>query len=54
LTANNINSIDINIIRIFRLLRRIPQIPKIKMIIEKVKYFISEEKRAVCTKLLHE
>ena len=40
LTANNIDSIGIDIIGIFRLLRRIPQIPKIEMIIEKVKYFI--------------
>jgi len=40
LTANNIDSIGIDIIRIFRLLRRIPRIPKIEMIIEKVKYFI--------------
>ena len=47
LTANNINSIDINIIRRFRRLRRIPQIPKRKMIIENVKYLIGsiEENR---------
>jgi hypothetical protein len=39
-TANNIDSIDIDIIRIFRLLRRIPRIPEIKMIIENEKYLI--------------
>lgn len=40
LTANNIDSIGIDIIGIFRLLRRIPRIPKIEMIIENVKYLI--------------
>ena len=39
-TANNIDSIGIDIIGIFRLLRRIPRIPKIEMIIENVKYLI--------------
>ena len=39
-TANNIDSIGIDIIGIFRLLRGIPQIPKIEMIIENVKYLI--------------
>jgi len=39
-TANNIDSIDIDIIRMFRLLSRIPRIPEIKMIIENEKYLI--------------
>lgn len=38
-TANNIDSIGIDIIGIFRLLRRIPQIPKIEIIMENVKYW---------------